>query len=156
MVKPLSELEPKLPRINEVIDNASLCKIFCVANMGGMRYSSTYHVLVLISNHALKRSNQEFNPFDDEWIDDVFYYTGEGKIGDQPFNPPARQNKRLCYRNYNACYLFEVFSQGEHTYIGRVDLESAPLYGSQHRKGIQPDKNGKYRRVWIFPLKLVD
>lgn len=153
MARPISELD--LPRVDEGISNARLCEIFKVANMGGMRYSKTYHVLVIISNHYLKRSNPEYNPFDDEWINNVFYYTGEGSVGDQ--GPvPKKQNKRLYQQNYAACYLFEVFNAGEYNYIGRVDLESEPLYGSQHRKGIQPDKNGNYRRVFIFPLKLVD
>ena len=86
-------------KIGEVISNASLSSIFKVSNMGGMRYSKTYDVLVLISNHALKRTNPEWNPFDDEWIDGVLYYTGMGNIGDQP-NPPAIQNRRLYHENY--------------------------------------------------------
>ena len=150
--KPLSELEAKLPRIGEVISNDTLSKeIFVCANMGGMRYTRTYRVLVLISNHVMKMSNPVFNPYDDKWINGVLYYTGEGNIGDQP-NPPTRQNKRLANQDYKACYLFEVFRQGEYTYKGRVDLAGNPMYGSKHPRGIQPDRNGKMRNVWIFPI----
>ena len=167
----LKELEAKLPQIGQVISNGSLGQIFKVANMGGMRYTCTYHVLVLISNHAMKMANPVFNPFDDKWIDGIFYYTGMGNVGDQP-NPPTNQNKRLMNQDYYACYLFEVFRQGEFTYQGRVDLAGAPLYGGEtivinttdengikreiSINGRQPDKNGKMRDVWIFPIKRVN
>ena len=159
MARPISELEQNLPKIGEVISNASLMQIFKVSNMGGMRYSKTYDVL--ISNHYLKRINPVFNPFDDKWIDGVLYYTGMGNVGDQP-NPPHSQNKRLYNEKYKGLYLFEVFNQGELTYQGPVKLywteaqkekkQNPSMYGTQHPNGIQPDKNGKYRKVWIFPI----
>lgn len=171
MARPLKELEAKLPQIGQVISNGRLGQIFKVANMGGMRYTGTYHVLVLISNHAMRMANPGFNPFVDKWIDGIFYYTGMGNVGNQP-NPPNAQNKRLMNQDYYACYLFEVFRQGEFTYQGRVDLARAPLYGSEtivinttdengimreiSINGIQPDKNGKMRNVWIFPIKRVN
>ena len=139
-------------KIGQVISNDSLRQIFKVSNMGGMRYSSTYHVLVLISNHYLKRNNPRLNPFDDKWTDDVLYYTGMGNVGDQP-NPPANQNKRLFNEAYDALYLFEAFNEGEYVYQGPAKLAGAPLYGTQHSNGIQPDKNGNYRKVWIFPIR---
>lgn len=148
-------------KIGQVISNASLSTIFKVANMGGMRYSKTYDVLVLISNHFLKRNNPTLNPYDDKWVDGILYYTGMGNVGDQP-NPPHSQNRRLYYENYSALYLFEVFRKGEYTYQGPVKLywtekqkkekKNPSLYGTQHPNGIQPDKNGKYRKVWIFPI----
>ena len=148
-LRPLSELEAKLPQIGQVISNDTLSnKIFFCANMGGMRYTRTYHVLVLISNHAMKMSNPVFNPFDDKWVNGIFYYTGMGNVGNQP-KPPHTQNKRLMNQDYNACYLFEVFRQGEFTYQGRVDLAEVPLYGGEHYRGRQPDKNGNMRDVWI-------
>ncbi len=156
MAIPLKELEAKLPQIGQVISNDTLSnKIFFCANMGGMRYTRTYHVLVLISNHAMKMLNPGFNPFDDKWINGIFYYTGMGNVGNQP-NPPTKQNKRLMNQDYYACYLFEVFRQGEFTYQGRVDLAEAPLYGSETIVINTTDENGNMRDVWIFPIKRVN
>ena len=151
--------------IGDVISNGRLTEIFSCANMGGMRFTKTYKSLILISNHALKRDNPILNPYDDKWVDGIFYYTGEGTIGDQSLN---RQNRRLYCQDYSACYLFEVFRVGECTYQGRVDLACspkamnspnysvlAPKYGEDYPNGIkgnQPDKNGKIRKVWVFPL----
>ena len=142
-------------KIGDVISNERLMEIFSVANMGGMRYSKLNDVLVLISNHALNRERPDLNPFDDYWEDNVFYYTGEGSLSDQG-PKPKRQNKRLAEGNYSALHLFEVFHKGEYTYQGFVvKFRNWPFYGSEHRNGIQPDKNGNYRRVFVFPLKKI-
>lgn len=42
-------------KIGDVITNHQLTELFAVANMGGMRYSRVHNVLVLISNHHLKK-----------------------------------------------------------------------------------------------------
>ena len=139
-------------KIGEVIPNGRLAEIFFVANMGGMRYSSKHHVLVLISNHYLKRINPLLNPFDDKLENGVLYYTGEGNLGDQGPQPKG-QNKRLINGDYDALYLFEVFNKGQYTYEGEVELVRPHFYGAEHKNGVQPDSNGNLRNVFIFPLR---
>ena len=46
-------------------------------------------------------------------------------------------------------YLFER-AYSKYTYVGRVELASAPYYSKQK------DIHGVERRVCIFPLKVVD
>ena len=146
-------------KIGDVINNKTLTEMFQVANMRGMRYSSYYNVLVLISNHYLKRINPILNPYDDKWIGNVLYYTGEGTKGDQSL---SGQNWRLYYKKYDALYLFEVFDKKNdkqlYTYQGPVELAGTPIFGNDYKlpecvKGKQPDSDGNYRNVWIFPIR---
>lgn len=46
-------------------------------------------------------------------------------------------------------YLFEVFKTKEYTYRGRIELAKSPYQENQ------PDDEGKTRKVWIFPVKLM-
>jgi 5-methylcytosine-specific restriction protein A len=47
-------------------------------------------------------------------------------------------------------HLFEVFEQNRYVYAGRVTL-AAPMETEQ-----QPDDAGNLRKVFVFPLKLVE
>ena len=125
------------------LDNDQLCAKFMCSPQGGMRYSKRTESLVLVSNHVKSL-------YDDRWIENVLHYTGMGTIGDQSL--AFMQNKTLYLSNENgvAVYLFEVFQEKRYTYTGRVHLSAQPY------QEIQEDVEGRERKVWIFPLKLLN
>jgi len=108
-----------------------------------MRRSLKTNTLVIISNHVE-------SVYDDRWLGDVFHYTGMGLTGEQSLE--YAQNKTLAQSNINGVlvYLLEVFAPQQYTFIGQVKLAAAPY----HEK--QPDSEGTVRKVWIFPLELVN
>lgn len=130
-------------KFGDVINNQQISTLFSVGNSGGMRKSNKTNTLVLISD-------QTKNFYKDEWKGDIFHYTGMGLSGDQDIN--YNQNKTLTESRNNGVevHLFEVFSPGQYTYQGIVELVDDPYYEMQN------DQNGNERKVVIFPLKLID
>jgi 5-methylcytosine-specific restriction protein A len=123
------------------IDNQKLQDIFKCSARGGMRRSHRTNSLVLISDFSKA-------VYEGRWIENEFHYTGMGLTGDQSLS--FHQNKTLAESSVNNVdiYLFEVFEQGQYTFIGQVELSGEPYQENQS------DKNGRIRKVWIFPLKL--
>ena len=128
--------------IGSVISNKQLSAMFKVGNMGGMRRSKATGSLVLICDNTK-------GLYQDQWHEGRLLYTGMGKIGDQVLE--GNQNKTLAESNSNGVkvYLFEVSIPGEYTFSGRVRLAAEPY------QEMQPDENGKMRKVWMFPLEKV-
>lgn len=81
---------------------------------------------------------------------DVLYYTGMGKIGDQTLK--GNQNKTLYESTHNnvKIHLFEVEYKNRYIYRGEVKLADDPYMD------MQKDDEGNKRRVWMFPLKIID
>lgn len=130
--------------IGEEYTNDQIVNIFRVGNMGGMRKSNTKNALVLISFHSgIDRL------YGDYWKGDILFYTGMGQNGDQDIN--AAQNKTLAESESNGItvYLFEMFREQKYQYRGIVKLAGEPFTEEE------PDADGKMRKVWKFPLKLV-
>lgn len=129
-------------KIGDVITNKQLVEIFKCGSRGGMRRSHKTNTLVIISDHTKEL-------YEDKWIGDVLHYTGMGKKGDQSLT--FSQNKTLAESNKNGIevHLFEVFNKGEYVYMGKVKLVGEPY------REIQKDEDGVPRKVWIFPLKIV-
>ena len=99
--------------------------------------------LVIISDHTK-------SIYEDRWASgDVIHYTGMGLEGDQSLD--YMQNKTLDQSKTNGVtsYLFEVYDPGNYLFRGQVELAGQPF------KEIQPDRNGKSRTVWVFPLGVV-
>ena len=88
--------------------------------------------------------------YDDKWYGDELHYTGMGKIGDQTFI--GNQNKTLAESDTNGVevHLFEVFHATQYTYQGIMKLARQP-YQEQ-----QQGEDGKIRKGWMFPLKVID
>lgn len=130
--------------IGEEYTNDQIVKMFRVGNMGGMRRSNTKNALVLISFHAgIDRL------YVDYWKDDILYYTGMGQNGDQDIH--AAQNKTLAESDINGVtvYLFEMFTEQRYQYRGIVKLAGDPFQEEEK------DLDGKMRKVWKFPLRLM-
>ncbi|MEK4351125.1 HNH endonuclease signature motif containing protein [Paenibacillus sp. FSL R5-0475] len=129
--------------IGKIIDNTTLCNIFKCSPQGGMRRSLKTNSLVLVSDHTT-------GTYDDFWDGPVLNYTGMGLIGDQDIN--FMQNKTLnISRGTNVeLHLFEVYIEKQYIYRGRVKLNSDPFEDYQY------DQEDNYRKVWIFPLSLLE
>jgi len=126
-----------------VLSNNELCKTFQCSPQGGMRRSHETNTLVLVSNHVK-------SIYDDKWKGDVLHYTGMGSKGDQSLE--FMQNKTLNEsRETNIeVHLFEVFEEKKYFYQGKVRLKSNSYHESQ------TDENGETRKVWMFPLEILD
>ena len=124
--------------------NYDIVRIFNVGNMGGMRRSHSKNALVLISFQ-----DGSSGLYNDYWKNDILFYTGQGMAGEQKLEG---QNKTLAESNQNGItvYLFEMFYQQRYQYRGIVKLVGEPF------PEIEYDVNGKERKVWKFPLKLIN
>ncbi|MFW9874290.1 MAG: McrB family protein, partial [Candidatus Thorarchaeota archaeon] len=127
----------------QIINNTELMEFFKVSNSGGMRRSHRTNSLVLVTDHTK-------NLYGDRWEGDVLHYTGMGLTGDQELE--YMQNKTLSESNSIMVNLFllEVFEPRKYTYMGQVKLIGTPYQEDQS------DINGNIRKVWIFPLKLIE
>jgi 5-methylcytosine-specific restriction protein A len=134
--------EPGL-RFGEIISNNRLVATFKCGNMGGMRRSHETNSLVLIMDHTK-------NFYRDKRTKDKIEYTGMGKSGYMELN--YAQNKTLNESRFNGVniFMFEVNNPGEYSYLGKAVLDGEPY------QGFQQDMNQRNRRVWIFPLRLLD
>lgn len=126
----------------DTLNNASLMEAFSVGISGGMRRSHTMNSLVIVSDHTR-------GIYEDRWDGETLHYTGMGLHGDQPID--RTQNKTLAQSRSNGVevHLFEVFQRGKYIYQGRVELAADPY---EER---QLDDDGKERRVWMFPVRLI-
>ena len=113
---------------------------FQCGNMGGILPSRKNKAIVIISSHVK-------GIYGDKWDGDILHYTGAGQEGDQALKG---NNKALLESNENGytVYLFEEIVKKEYIYRGIVQLVDRPYMEEQ------PDKNGKMRKVWMFPVKL--
>ena len=83
-------------------------------------------------------------------IEGVYHYTGQGMKGDQSLS--FAQNKTLAESpdNHVNLHFFEVFKDGQYIYVGKVELASKPY------QAIQDDEDSYPRKVWVFPLRLIN
>lgn len=124
-----------------VLTNAEVVEQFQVGNMGGMRKSNRQNCLVLISD-------PHKGLYEDKWDGEVLHYTGMGKRGHQTFTSQNRTLRDAAALGVTV-HLLEVFTPKYYTYIGEVELTSAP-YTEQ-----QLDEDGQSRDVIMFPLRVV-
>ncbi|EJQ03212.1 hypothetical protein IE3_05583 [Bacillus cereus BAG3X2-1] len=132
--------------LGEIYNNSEIAKKFKCGNMGGMRRSKKTNTLVLFSDHTK-------GIYDDRWDKDILFYTGMGQEGHQILD--GNQNKTLYESNKNGVdvYLFEAFEPGEHIFMGQVRLVEELFQPFQET---QEDTQGQKRRVWIFPIRLLN
>ena len=133
--------DPKL-EIGQVLGNKDIVEVFQCGNMGGMRRSHSTNTLVIVSDYTK-------GLYQDKWIGGTLHYTGMGKNGDQDINWAQNATLAECGFNGVDVHLFEVIDPGEYIYCGRIELVGAPY------TEIQPDDDGKDRRVWMFPIRPV-
>jgi len=136
------QLTPATVAPGMVLSNDEVSTAFGVGNAGGMRWSSANNLLVIITDHTKAL-------YDDRWDEDILHYTGMGRIGDQTL---TGQNLRLAEQRVRGVdvHLCEVFQKNEYQYKGRVELAGEVYTESQ------PGDDGVNRRVYIFPLRIVN
>lgn len=124
----------------EIIDNATLTRLFRVSNCGGIRRSVAANHLVLVADWT--RTGGVAN----RWDGDVLRFVGQGK-GDQVLE---RFNKALARSQvtHEDLHLFEVNEHGRYTYRGRAVLAGEPVFEEQL------GDDGRPRRVIVFPIRL--
>jgi 5-methylcytosine-specific restriction protein A len=129
-----------LPTPGEVLTNEEIGYRFAVGNMGGMRRSTKYNLLALISDPFK-------GLYQDRWDGDVIHYTGMGPTGDQ--NVSYAQNKTLSESRHTKIpmHLLEALSPQKYTYVGEVELADDPYQEEQLGDA------GQTRKVWMFPLR---
>jgi hypothetical protein len=123
----------------DAIDNWTICDLFGVANMGGIRVNRSKNLIVLISNNT--------DPiYRNDWKDNVLHFVGRGSIGPQKLD---RQNFTLAKSKQNGAkvHLFEVWEKGRYTYSGEVELADEPYLSDQ------TDAQNEIRFVWLFPIR---
>lgn len=127
----------------DTINNEKLASIFKCSTQSGMRRSLTTNSLVLIT-HTNK------NLYNDRWENEVLHYTGMGQVGDQSLDFQQNKTLSLSKRININIYLFEVFKEKEYTFHGQVELAGQPY------QEWQDDIKGTNRKVWVFPIKLLN
>lgn len=137
----MEKFNPNL-KVGSILNNNEIMNTFKVANSGGMRRSLKTDSLVLISDHTR-------GIYDDKWFGNELHYTGMGLNGDQTL---SKQNKTLFESDETKVqvFLFEVFEPKKYVYFGRVKLSGSPY------QKYQRDNDGNNRKVWIFPLKIIN
>lgn len=129
--------------INNVYTNQDIVTAFKCSPQGGMRRAKLTKSLVLFVLH-------HGSIYEDKWEGDVLKYTGMGRTKNQKLKS---QNKTLFESRTNKklkVYLFESFVKKEYIYRGEVRLIDDPDYVDEL------DVNGENRKVYKFPLELVD
>lgn len=121
---------------------SSLREAFGGSFMGGINICHRTNSIVLIS-HAENRRNRIY---EDSWINDTLFYTGEGQKGDQRM---VRGNKAIkdSVANSTPIYLFIAERPRLFKFYGKVLLAGDPIIGRE------PDVEGNERQVFRFPLK---
>jgi len=124
----------------DILTNDRLSELFKCSTQGGMRKSNRTNTLVLISGPSI---------YEDRWKNGVLYYTGEGQKGDQTL---TKQNKTLYESTTSgiSVFLFEKLGRDSYLFRGKVKLASNPYQEDQS------DTRGIMRKVWVFPLQLVE
>ena len=130
--------------VGEVISNKSLYTTLKCACEGSVRYSSACQLLALVSNYTDPRH------IGGKWRDNVLYFTGSGKAGNQDISKGANKRLNLSLQTGIPIFYFEVHKQGQYTYCGRIGPAGEPFQKTE------PDVDGRPRQVWIFPLRLLD
>lgn len=118
--------------------------------MAGINFNEEGNFIVLFMN-AHNPKNSRNNPYLDRYDEDenLYHYTGKGKKGNQSL---TGVNARLANSKLNDrdIHLFRQYNVGEaHEYMGLVKLEKVI-------SNIQPDENGRNRRVYEFLLKPIE
>lgn len=124
----------------QIISSRELMERFKCACEGGIRYSSKTGTVVVVVNNSL-------GEWPCQWRDDILEYIGQGRKGDQQM---TRMNKRLAefMAEKKPIYVFEADKPGQYKFIGSARAHAMPWQREM-------DSEGQSRKVWIFPLEII-
>ena len=109
---------------------------------GGISTPSKFPMIFLFTGE----SGNEYGYKDEYKENGIFWYTGEGQVGDMKMTKGNRAIKDHV-RNNKIIYLFEYVSQGNVKYLGEA------YYLSYHIEP-RPDVNNNFRKAFIFELEV--
>jgi 5-methylcytosine-specific restriction enzyme A len=127
--------------VGEIYKRSALHDKYGGQEQGGISTPSRFKIILLFTSN----SGEQYG-YSDGWSEDrsIFYYTGEGQLGDMTF---TRGNKAIRdhLNNGTEIHLFEYIKQGYVRYVGKMTYS-----GFEHKEG--KDKNGELRKIIIFKL----
>ena len=136
--------------IGDYLTTDEISSIYSVDAMRGIRYSSTYNMITLITDTtgAIK-DNVYLDIFDstDDIDEFTLYYVGEGKVGDQLLTRGNLRLKNSSDDNTQIC-VYEYTGAKRYLYTGIFEL--VDIFKTK-----QHDENNNLRNVFIFKLKPV-
>ena len=130
-------------KIGTILNNKRITETFHCQYEGGIRKSKKLNLLVLIND-------PKYGLYQNRWQNDLLYFTAIGRTGDQNLENPW-QNRELNHHKENnqKIYLFEELKPSHYEYKGEVETVKEPFQEKQ------TDAEGKERKVYVFPLKMV-
>lgn len=134
-------------KIGEKVTREKIENVIKCQKKRGIAFSKTNNALAIISDLRAPKSL-----YNDRWDDDILYYIGSGKRGDQELSNKSNNLKIVeSQKRGIKMYLFEgVAEESDYVYRGRVIL------AAEYFEEEQEDEKGIKRRVYVFPLKVVD
>lgn len=132
-------------KIGEEYKGEDVADAFKCSLQKGLNRSHRTNSLVIVSRN-IKREDI----YDNKWEGDIFYYTGEGREGDQDIEKGQNRVLKNYKSNYVNLYLFESFKAGHYIYAGPVELSEKiePFYI------LERDVDKEARSVIKFPIVL--
>ncbi|MEM3765765.1 MAG: YDG/SRA domain-containing protein [Candidatus Bathyarchaeia archaeon] len=133
----------------DVLSNREISRIFDVCVQRGIRYNGSLqkaikHVVLITVLHKTTEESLR-NPYNDRLEDDILFYTGEGRVGNQEMTRGNLALKRQMTEGYPV-FVFEKKSPGKYMFLGQYYVLSMHVE-------IQPDIKGQRRKVFLYKLK---
>lgn len=115
--------------------------------MTGINFKKEFGMIIIFRNAHVLKPNQT-NVYLDKYDENtgIYHYVGKGLIGDQTLNAENNYLKNANENNYKIHLFWQHNSNSDHQYVGMVNVLDVI-------SDLQPDKNGKIRRVYVFLLK---
>lgn len=133
-------------KINGIYKREQLIDAFGGSFMRGMNICNKTKTLVLISKHMSNRIYEDSFGFHN----DILYYTGEGRNGDQTLNSSGNKKLYFSNRDNTPVYLFVVYKKKEYKYFGQVKFVGDISWSNEN------DVDGNLRKVIKFPLSRIN
>lgn len=136
-------------QFGEIVSNSEISKNFGVDVVKGIRVNKgRNHAVVTTDINFINKFNIYPDIYDstNDLEKHTLYYIGEGKQEDQDINSIGNTFLRDSKINNSKIYVFQYLGPNEYQYAGIFEFNAIS-------EAMQPDKNGKLRRVYIFKLK---
>ncbi len=127
----------------DIFTREELMNLFKISGQSGMMKTNALDAMVLVTSSA----NGTYE--DSAVVNGRIIYTGEGLVGDQFL---TKNNKTLynSLKDHLYIFLFTKNEERQYIYEGRVFLYQDPYQIEEE------DSLGNMRKVWKFPLQIVD
>lgn len=125
--------------VNQVYKRSDLHDSFGGQRQGGISTPAKHNIILIFTGQS-----GEKHGYKDEWQDGLFYYTGEGQLGDMSF---VRGN--LAIRDHvkrgKELHLFSTLGNAQARYDGQLEFKD-------YRYQDGPGTDGAMRKMIVFEL----